>query len=920
MANDGSVIIGTKVDDTGFKQGLDSLGSLAGKGLKALGTGAITAIGAGAGAVIAFGKASVDAGISFDSAMSQVASTMGVTKDEISDLEAFAKQMGSETAFSASQAAQALNYMALAGYDSEKSMSMLPTVLNLASAGGMELAQASDMVTDAQSALGLSMEETTELVDKMAKASSKSNTSVAQLGDAILTIGGTAKNLAGGTTELSTALGILADNGIKGSEGGTALRNIILSLSSPTKDASEELEKLGVSVFDADGKMRPLNETFGDLEKALGDLSQQDRTKALSNIFNKVDLKSANALLATSAQRWEELSGAIDNAQGSAKKMADTQLDNLAGDITLFKSALEGAELTLSSQLTPAIRRFVQFGTNEIGKLDKAFQKGGISGLAKQFGKSLSEAVKMVSKYIPDIISAGAQLAGEFISSIYNYIMKNFDRFVRQGGQFIENFAKGAEKTIPEVMTAIGDLIGKTIANVPKLIEYGLKLISSIASGILQGIPSLASGIYEGLKGAVSKPLGDDTVEAMASLQELEDYIAGIKDKQAELTQAEDEWALKAEMAQPWIDIYDSLYKKTNLSVEEQAKLQTAVETLNGLFPELGLQIDEETGKWNLNTEEIRKNIEALKDRALAEVYAEKAKELLKDIVELEGKRTEAVKNRNKEKAIYDEETVKVRDLRGVYDDLVGAQDKGLRKLEEMPQSVKDWATANGILEESQWNASEASAELLAQMGQHQDKADDAKQAMAKYTEEANKAQTEIRNLTSTVEDYFKKSAEYKNEADKIGKAISDGVAGGITSRGASIAQAGRKVVNDALSDMKRLAQIHSPSQLFKKEIGENIGLGVVEGIEDSITPDAIADAVGFDSSLFNKIDTARSEEALRSAMLSDQAGIASSGSVAETQPVQTPRYVETTINIDGRETARVITPYVSKEIAWASL
>ena len=191
---------------------------------------------------------------------------------------------------------------------------------------------------------------------------------------------------------------------------------------------------------------------------------------------------------------------------------------------------------------------------------------------------------------------------------------------------------------------------------------------------------------------------------------------------------------------------------------------------------------------------------------------------------------------------------------------------------------------------------------------------------MKKYTEEANKAQTEIRNLTTTVEDYFKKSAQFKNEADKIGKAIGDGVGEGITSRGRSIAQAGCKVVNDALSDMKRLAQIHSPSRLFKKEIGENIGLGVVEGIEDSITPSAIADAVGFDSSLFNKIDTARSEEALRSAMLSDQAGIASSGSVAETQAVQTPRYVETTINIDGRETARVITPYVSKEIAWQSL
>lgn len=121
------------------------------------------------------------------------------------------------------------------------------------------------MVTDAQSALGLSLDETAELVDKMAKASSKSNTSVAQLGDAILTVGGTAKNLAGGTTELSTALGILADNGIKGAEGGTALRNIILSLSAPTEKAAIEMQELGLSAYDADGKLRPMQDIFEDL-------------------------------------------------------------------------------------------------------------------------------------------------------------------------------------------------------------------------------------------------------------------------------------------------------------------------------------------------------------------------------------------------------------------------------------------------------------------------------------------------------------------------------------------------------------------------------------------------------------------------------------------------------------------------------
>lgn len=176
--------------------------------------------------------ASVQTGQTFDSAMAQVAATMGKTVDQLSNetgtvqlewgefsgnLRDYAREMGANTQFSATEAAQALNYMALAGYDTQEAMSMLPNVLNLAAAGGMELATASDMITDAQTALGLSFEETTKMVDQMAVTSQKSNTSVSQLGDAILTIGAYARNVAGGTQELNTVLGALADNGIKGS-------------------------------------------------------------------------------------------------------------------------------------------------------------------------------------------------------------------------------------------------------------------------------------------------------------------------------------------------------------------------------------------------------------------------------------------------------------------------------------------------------------------------------------------------------------------------------------------------------------------------------------------------------------------------------------------------------------------------------
>lgn len=321
--------------------------------------------------IAAVGAASLKVGMDFDKAMSQVAATMGKSVDEIGNLREFAIEMGSTTAFSATQAAEGLNYMALAGYSAEEAMAMLPTVLNLAAAGNIELAAASDMVTDAQSALGLTTQETVELVDQMAKASSTTNTSVAQLGEAMLTIGGTAKMMKGGTEELAQVLGLLADNGIKGSEGGTALRNMLLSLSAPTSQAAAELDKLNLDVFDANGNMRSMQDIIGDLGTALAGMSDEEKTQAISAIFNKRDLKAVNALLGTSAERWNEVGNAVANAGGAASQMAETQLDNMAGSLTLLKSALEGAGIAISDVLAPVVRKIADFITNLVTKFNE---------------------------------------------------------------------------------------------------------------------------------------------------------------------------------------------------------------------------------------------------------------------------------------------------------------------------------------------------------------------------------------------------------------------------------------------------------------------------------------------------------------------------------------------------------------------
>lgn len=339
--------------------------------------------------VAGIGTAAVKLAASFESSMSQVQATMGITSDAVSEvngetvntmdaLNDLARKMGSETAFSASECAEALNYLALAGYDTQQMSDTLPTVLNLAAAGNIDLASASDMVTDAMSALGMEVNESGMMVDQMAKTASSTNTSVAQLGEGILTIGATAKSIKGGTAELNTALGILANNGIKASEGGTHLRNVILSLQNPTEKAGYALEDLGVSVYDSEGNMRSLNDILGDLNAGMSEMTAEEKDNIISKIFNKTDLAAVNALLANTGSTWEDLQQAITDSGGAAEQMADTQLDNLSGQLTILKSSTEELGISLGEMLLPYIKNIVEgikWVVDKVNSLDEGTKK-----------------------------------------------------------------------------------------------------------------------------------------------------------------------------------------------------------------------------------------------------------------------------------------------------------------------------------------------------------------------------------------------------------------------------------------------------------------------------------------------------------------------------------------------------------------
>lgn len=401
--------------------------------------------------IAAIAGASVKVAADFESSMSRVAATMGFTVDQLNDksseasktmeqLSEFAQEMGKTTAFSASEAADALNYMALAGYDAETSMEMLPTVLNLAAAGGIELASASDMVTDAQSALGLTLDETATMVDQMAAAASNGNTSVAQLGEAMLQIGATAANMTGGTQELSTALTVLADNGIKGAEGGTKLRNIILSLQDAAKDGAVDFGNFSVSVYDSEGNLRGVTDIMQDLQSNLEGMNQESKDAIISGVFNKQDLAAANAMLQTSSERYDELAKSIGDSAGAAQQMADVQLDNFQGQLTLLKSALEGVGIDIGTIIMPYLQKFVEkiqsvvdWFSNLDAKSQDLIVKAGLivaaigpilsiaGSIVGTIGK-ISSSIGTIVKIIPTVISAvstiGTVITGTLIPAI----------------------------------------------------------------------------------------------------------------------------------------------------------------------------------------------------------------------------------------------------------------------------------------------------------------------------------------------------------------------------------------------------------------------------------------------------------------------------------------------------------------------
>ena len=311
--------------------------------------------------VTALGTASVKTAADFEAAMSKVAAVSGASGKELEDLTAKAREMGSKTKFSASEAAEAMNYMAMAGWKTEDMLSGIEGVMNLAAASGEDLATTSDIVTDALTAFGLSAQDSGHFADVLAAASSNANTNVSMMGETFKYCAPIAGALGFSVEDTAEAIGLMANAGIKSTQAGTSLRTIMTNLSGEVKICGENIGEVTVATTNADGSMRDLSDILADCRTAFSGLSESEKAAAAESLVGKNAMSGFLALMNAGEADIAKLSGAIDNCNGAAQSMADTMNNNLEGQLTILKSQLQELAISFGEVLLPAVKSIVSF-------------------------------------------------------------------------------------------------------------------------------------------------------------------------------------------------------------------------------------------------------------------------------------------------------------------------------------------------------------------------------------------------------------------------------------------------------------------------------------------------------------------------------------------------------------------------------
>lgn len=546
---DGKIVVDTDLDVSGFKDGLSKLNSIATKGLKATAT-AVTAVGSGLAAMAGY---AVKAGSDFEAAMSQVEAISGASSqtvitasgDMVNGLEAVtekAKEMGAATKFSATESAEALNYMAMAGWDAQAMYEGLPGIMNLAAASGENLATTSDIVTDALTAFGMTASESGHFADILAQASASANTNVSLLGESFKYVAPLCGTLNYSAEDAAVALGLMANAGIKGSQAGTALKTALANLSAPTDKQAGMMDKLGISLQKSDGTMKSLREVMKDLRSSFKNLNEAEKTAAASTIFGKEAMSGMLNIINASDEDFEKLTNAIDDCGGAAEEMANIMQDNLQGQIVILQSALEGLGIAVYEHMQEPLRDVVEQAQLYIGQLTTAFENAGFEGLVSEIGIVLADLVTKITEAAPEMVKAAVSLCDSFIESIVSNgdaiaeagaelvatlatgVLNSYGNFVGAGIELVSLFLKALSEHASEIGAAAAHLVttlaSAVIENAPVIIETGKEIIRGFLKGMEEELPQLSallSGFFEGYVGTL-EPIISSVTSAVAKL------------------------------------------------------------------------------------------------------------------------------------------------------------------------------------------------------------------------------------------------------------------------------------------------------------------------------------------------------------------------------------------------------------------
>lgn len=544
MSYDGTLKFDTKIDSSGFQKGISSISSIAKTGLQAT-TSALGIVATGIGAI---GTFAIKAGSDFESSMSNVAAIAGLTSKEAgSDYDILvqkAKEVASQSKFTAAETADALSYMAMAGWKTEDMTAALSSVVNLAAASGQDLASTSDILTDAITALGHTASDSTGIVDEfgnevsyathfadiLAAASSNANTNVGMLGESFKYAAPVAGALGITAEDTSIALGLMANAGIKASQGGTALRTGLSNLVKPTKQMQTYMDKYNIAlVKNADGSVN-LRDTMKSLRERMGSLSTTEQAAAASAIFGKEAMSGWLAIINASDADFKKLTSAIDNCDGTTQQMADTMNDNLKGQLTMLQSQLDILGVSIYESLQVPMKGAVQTLREFADELQKAYDEGGMDALIGKSGEVLAGMVTALAQAAPQVVEVALSIARSFISSL----LANKAEVASAGSELVTTlvtgiisfsgdlwscavelfaeFLKGIADNTPQIVSAAQEAIlqfGTALAeNAPSIASSAVQIISALAEGFMQVLPQMidiGKQIIEGLIQGISE-------------------------------------------------------------------------------------------------------------------------------------------------------------------------------------------------------------------------------------------------------------------------------------------------------------------------------------------------------------------------------------------------------------------------------